>query len=339
MKKLTKFIFAIFLVTIAISFGASKASAATLREQLVNEAYRHIGKPYVWGGKGPNSFDCSGLTRYVYLQVTNKDIGGWTVPQESSGTVKSVSEAQPGDLLFWGNRGQSYHVAISIGSGKYIHAPQPGQNVTVGQTSWYTPSFAVDVAGNAGNESSGTVTTNGWNRYGNDWYFYENGAWKKGWLQTGNAWYYLDGSGKMKTGWVNDNGTWYYMRSSGSMATGWVNDNGTWYYMQSNGTMTTGWTSINGTWYYLYGNGSMAVGWINDNGTWYYMRSNGSMAVGWVNDGGIWYCMNSQGTLKTGWMISNGVWYYFNQSGVMVTGNHVIDGVSYQFASSGALNN
>ena len=42
--------------------------------------------PYVWGGKDPRGFDCSGFTRYVYLQVTGRDIGGWTVPQESAGT-------------------------------------------------------------------------------------------------------------------------------------------------------------------------------------------------------------------------------------------------------------
>ena len=75
---------------------------------IVAEAYKHIGKPYVWGAKGPNTFDCSGFTRYVYLQVTGRDIGGWTVPQEGAGTIIPVSQAQPGDLYFWGSRGSSY---------------------------------------------------------------------------------------------------------------------------------------------------------------------------------------------------------------------------------------
>ncbi len=82
---------------------------------IVAEAYHHLNKPYVWGAKGPDSFDCSGFTRYVYLQVTGKDIGGWTVPQETAGTMISVSQAQAGDLLFWGAAGSTHHVAISLG--------------------------------------------------------------------------------------------------------------------------------------------------------------------------------------------------------------------------------
>ena len=110
---------------------------------IVAEAYKHIGKPYVWGAKGPNTFDCSGFTRYVYLQVTGRDIGGWTVPQEGAGTIIPVSQAQPGDLYFWGSRGGSYHVAIALGGGSYIHAPQPGESVKVGSVAYFAPSFAV----------------------------------------------------------------------------------------------------------------------------------------------------------------------------------------------------
>ena len=110
---------------------------------IVAEAYKHIGKPYVWGAKGPNTFDCSGFTRYVYLQVTGRDIGGWTVPQEGAGTVIPFSQAQPGDLYFWGSRGSSYHVAIALGGGSYIHAPQPGESVKVGSVAYFAPSFAV----------------------------------------------------------------------------------------------------------------------------------------------------------------------------------------------------
>lgn len=110
---------------------------------IVAEAYKHIGKPYVWGAKGPNTFDCSGFTRYVYLQVTGRDIGGWTVPQEGAGTIIPVSQAQPGDLYFWGSRGSSYHVAIALGGGSYIHAPQPGESVKVSSVAYFAPSFAV----------------------------------------------------------------------------------------------------------------------------------------------------------------------------------------------------
>lgn len=114
---------------------------------ILAEAYKHIGKPYVYGAKGPNSFDCSGFTRYVYLQVTGRDIGSYTVPQESAGTVIPVSQAQAGDLLFWGSAGNTYHVAISTGGNGYIHAPVPGQTVTTATISaYFAPSFAVRVS-------------------------------------------------------------------------------------------------------------------------------------------------------------------------------------------------
>ncbi len=122
-----------------------QSTDATRGQQVVNEAEKYIGTPYVWGGKDTNGFDCSGLTQYVYKQVTGKDIGVWTVAQESSGTQISVDQAQQGDLLFWGDKGSSYHVAISAGGDQYIHAPQPGENVKYGSTQYYSPDFGVRV--------------------------------------------------------------------------------------------------------------------------------------------------------------------------------------------------
>ncbi|MGX2946914.1 glucosaminidase domain-containing protein [Enterococcus alishanensis] len=115
-------------------------------EAVVAEAEKYLGTDYVWGGRTPEQgFDCSGLTQYVYQQVTGEDIGSWTVAQESSGTQIAVSDAQAGDLLFWGQPGATTHVAISTGDTGYIHAPQPGQEVKYGDTQWYTPDFGVRV--------------------------------------------------------------------------------------------------------------------------------------------------------------------------------------------------
>lgn len=122
-----------------------QSTDATRGQQVVNEAEKYIGTPYVWGGKDTSGFDCSGLTQYVYKQVTGKDIGVWTVAQESSGTQIAVDQAQQGDLLFWGDQGSTYHVAISAGGDQYIHAPQPGENVKYGSTQYYTPDFGVRV--------------------------------------------------------------------------------------------------------------------------------------------------------------------------------------------------
>lgn len=117
-----------------------------VQNAIVQEAYRHLGKPYVWGAKGPNAFDCSGLAYAVYAAATGHYIGGWTGDQQYSGTQIPVSDAQPGDLLFWGApTSVTTHVAIYIGNGQYIHAPQPGDVVKIGSISSFAPTFAVRV--------------------------------------------------------------------------------------------------------------------------------------------------------------------------------------------------
>ncbi|MDK6233340.1 C40 family peptidase [Aerococcus sanguinicola] len=115
-------------------------------QNVVATARQYTGVPYVWGGKTPNGFDCSGFTNYVYREATGQDIGGWTVPQESAGPTIAVSQAQAGDLYFWGNHGSSYHVALATDSqGGYIHAPAPGQTVTESNVQYFAPHFAVSM--------------------------------------------------------------------------------------------------------------------------------------------------------------------------------------------------
>ncbi len=113
---------------------------------LLSNAAKYLGTPYVWGGKSPSGFDCSGFVQHVYKETYGKDIGGWTGAQQYAGKVIPMSEAKPGDLYFWGAPGGSTsHVAIATGGGKYIHAPQPGQSVSYSSTSWYAPNFAIRV--------------------------------------------------------------------------------------------------------------------------------------------------------------------------------------------------
>lgn len=99
--------------------------------------------PYVWGGKTPAGFDCSGFVSYVFQHVAGISLPSYTVAMESYVNKESVSAAQPGDLLFWGTPGATYHVGIYLGNNQYASAPTFGQNVKV-QTisSYFYPSFA-----------------------------------------------------------------------------------------------------------------------------------------------------------------------------------------------------
>ena len=121
------------------------APAPSHSGDLIGEAYKYLGVPYVWGGKTPAGFDCSGFTSYVFRQAYGMEIGSWTGAQENLGTKISVSQAQPGDLLFWESAGSTYHVAIYLGGGSYIHAPYEGRTVEVNTISNFTPQFAVRV--------------------------------------------------------------------------------------------------------------------------------------------------------------------------------------------------
>lgn len=113
---------------------ASQGSSE-MQQEIVSYAMNFLGDPYVWGAKGPNSFDCSGLTSYVYNHF-GYGIGDSTYTQIDEGTpvTPNVSDLEVGDLIFWGNPSAPYHVAIYIGGGEYIQAPHTGANVDI--SSW-----------------------------------------------------------------------------------------------------------------------------------------------------------------------------------------------------------
>lgn len=100
------------------STSTSNASGSTI----VSRAYSQLGKPYVWGACGPDSFDCSGFVSYCltgsYTRIgTTTTFMGWT----------RVSNPQPGDVVTTAN-----HCGIYIGNGQMIHAPHTGDVVKVG---------------------------------------------------------------------------------------------------------------------------------------------------------------------------------------------------------------
>jgi cell wall-associated NlpC family hydrolase len=108
--------------------SASTAAAA------VNVAEAQIGKPYVWGAAGPNSFDCSGLVMYAYAHV-GVSIDHFTGDQWNEGAHLSRDQLQPGDLVFFAydtsNPATIHHVGMYIGNGEMVEAPHTGANVQI----------------------------------------------------------------------------------------------------------------------------------------------------------------------------------------------------------------
>ncbi|MFC6255334.1 LysM peptidoglycan-binding domain-containing protein [Secundilactobacillus hailunensis] len=122
-----------------------KADAAGASTSVTSYAVKLASEkiPYTWGGSSLRGMDCSGFTSYVYAHTTGTTLPHNTVAQESHVSAHSVSSATPGDLLFWGSKGATYHVGIYIGNNQFVAAPEPGENVQIQSISpYFKPSFA-----------------------------------------------------------------------------------------------------------------------------------------------------------------------------------------------------
>lgn len=92
-------------------------------------ARAQVGKPYQWGGDGPNSFDCSGLTMRAW-QRAGVNLSHYTGAQWGETARVAISDLRPGDLVFYGSSGaDSHHVGLYVGDGQMIEAPYTGANV------------------------------------------------------------------------------------------------------------------------------------------------------------------------------------------------------------------
>jgi cell wall-associated NlpC family hydrolase len=114
--------------------GGSGAVGSSALADMLRAAESRRGLPYVWGASGPSSFDCSGLVQWSFAQA------GITMPrvaadQARAGEVVSAAQLQPGDLLLYHtdptDPGYISHVAIYLGNGWMIQAPQPGMDVEI----------------------------------------------------------------------------------------------------------------------------------------------------------------------------------------------------------------
>ena len=102
---------------------------------VVNTALQYVGCPYVWGAAGPNAFDCSGFTSYVYGQM-GITLSRTTYTQVNDGIpvnfgYRDYSNLVPGDLLLFAQGSDIYHVGIYIGGGQMVHAGTAATGVIV----------------------------------------------------------------------------------------------------------------------------------------------------------------------------------------------------------------
>lgn len=118
-----------------VSGDIGSTAEGQLRSNVVAEAKKYVGTPYVWGGSSPSSgFDCSGLMQWSYKQ------NGMSIPRTSAQQYSGApirftdsSKLKPGDLMFFCSSSSSNvsHVGMYVGNGEMVHAPETGQNVKV----------------------------------------------------------------------------------------------------------------------------------------------------------------------------------------------------------------
>lgn len=115
-------------------------------QKVVNEAKKHKGEKYKWGGESPKGFDCSGFTWYVYDKAVNMEIGRTVKDQYKKGKSVSNGSWKPGDIVFFKNtfeKGLS-HNGIFLGGGKFIHAENEKTGVVIStlESGYYKDHYA-----------------------------------------------------------------------------------------------------------------------------------------------------------------------------------------------------
>jgi cell wall-associated NlpC family hydrolase len=118
--------------TVAAAPSAAVAPATGKGAIAVAEARKQLGKPYVYGGSGPNNFDCSGLTAWSW-KAAGVTLSHSAYTQWFETTRVPINAVQPGDLLFFGDDGVEsiHHNAIYIGNGEMIEASQTGTPIRI----------------------------------------------------------------------------------------------------------------------------------------------------------------------------------------------------------------
>lgn len=123
-----------FLVSILTPINPINATPSWKQkaDQVIKVAKANLNKKYKRGGEGPNEFDCSGFTKYVYKKAINLSLPRQSKDQAKVGTTVSRQNIRKGDLLFFKTNGRSIsHVAIYMGDGKMIHAVNEDKDIQI----------------------------------------------------------------------------------------------------------------------------------------------------------------------------------------------------------------
>jgi murein DD-endopeptidase len=114
-----------------------------LRTQVIFTAMQMVGVPYLWGGSTPAGFDCSGLVQYAYSNA-GLQVPRTAAAQFAAATPLTLEDAVAGDLLFFNDRSRTSHVAIYLGEGRFVHAPNGGNQVSLDDlsTSYWRTHFS-----------------------------------------------------------------------------------------------------------------------------------------------------------------------------------------------------
>lgn len=115
---------------------SAPVAASNAAQVAINAGYPHLGTPYVWGGKGPGGFDCSGFVSWAYAQA-GISLPSSTAAMQSVGTKVSYSDARPGDIVFFDTYKTNGHVGIYLGNGKFIGAQNSTGLAVADMTSGY----------------------------------------------------------------------------------------------------------------------------------------------------------------------------------------------------------
>ncbi|THA72823.1 NlpC/P60 family protein [Streptomyces sp. A0958] len=130
--------------TTAATTTSYSSNATGSAASVVAFAQAQVGDAYVPGGTGPNSWDCSGLVQAAFRTV-GIDLPRVSQSQSTAGTQVSLSNLQPGDILYWGSAGSAYHVGIYVGGGQFVGAQNSSTGVVQRPLSYDMPTGAVRV--------------------------------------------------------------------------------------------------------------------------------------------------------------------------------------------------